>query len=378
LDGNFTSKGEKSMAINRIELKNFLVFQGDFAADFCPGVNVLIGGNATGKTTLLKVLYWACEFSNKSVLENNGNLQLNRSINSSPHNTIFLLYNYFNLEVPEKKTDVEFISNIKLYSDKIDTTYPALDVQISKNLGSIQFHDVGGVSPQHVALAQWCRLKIQSIFIPVTEMLSHSRGFLALNRERPVPFDCTEIDIISKAELEPTRDVTKNAQCVLDYISKVIVGKVVFDGKDFFVEHENDGSKIPFSLEASGYRKFGLLWKLLRNGLLENGSVLFWDEPENSLNPELVPVLVDILLTLARNGVQIFLATHNYHLARYFDVRKDKSIPVMYHNLSKAGDQIICNSSHEYIMSPDNLLEKAGEDLFNAVIADAMGVQNDE
>jgi len=36
------------MAINRVEIKDFLVFKDDFVADFCPGVNVLIVGNGTG------------------------------------------------------------------------------------------------------------------------------------------------------------------------------------------------------------------------------------------------------------------------------------------------------------------------------------------
>ena len=35
-----------------------------------------------------------------------------------------------------------------------------------------------------------------------------------------------------------------------------------------------------FSLEAEGLRKLGLIWKLIRNGLLEKGTVLLWDEPE--------------------------------------------------------------------------------------------------
>jgi AAA15 family ATPase/GTPase len=45
------------MAIDRVEIKDFLAFRGEFAADFCRGVNVIIGGNATGKTTLIKALY---------------------------------------------------------------------------------------------------------------------------------------------------------------------------------------------------------------------------------------------------------------------------------------------------------------------------------
>jgi recombinational DNA repair ATPase RecF len=40
-----------------MKLKDFLVFKGEFTADFCPGVNVLIGGNGTGKTTLMKTAY---------------------------------------------------------------------------------------------------------------------------------------------------------------------------------------------------------------------------------------------------------------------------------------------------------------------------------
>jgi predicted ATPase len=57
---------------------------------------------------------------------------------------------------------------------------------------------------------------------------------------------------------------------------------------------------------------------LVACGQLESGTALFWDEPENSLNPELVPALVEILLELSRNVVQIFIASHNKLLANYF------------------------------------------------------------
>ena len=368
------------MSVSRVEIKDLLVFKGEFTANFCPGVNVLIGKNGTGKTTLMKVLYWGCEFSNKSVLENGGILRLGVK-EDLPFNTIFLLYCYFNQLITSKNSGNDYNSSIessiKIYSDEIDSIHPVLDMSISKGLGSTQLHNIGTGCPQNVAFEKWCRLKVQSVFIPVTEMLSHSRGLLALNRERPLPFDYTEMDIISKAELEPTRHVTKNAKNVIDIISRIIEGEVTFDGKDFYIDRK-DGDSIPFSFEASGFRKFGLLWKLIRNGLLEKDSILFWDEPENSLSPELVPVLVDILLELSRNGVQVFIATHDYNFARYFDVRKDKTIPVAYHNLIKVDGQVICNSSSEYIKLPDNHIEKASANLFKAVVSDAMEVRNDE
>ncbi|MDR1920130.1 MAG: ATP-binding protein [Candidatus Adiutrix sp.] len=62
------------------------------------------------------------------------------------------------------------------------------------------------------------------------------------------------------------------------------------------------------------------------------GDHLFWDEPENSLNPELVPVLVEILLELSRGGAQIFLAPHSELLASYFTVNRQKDDKVKFYS----------------------------------------------
>lgn len=42
-----------------------------------------------------------------------------------------------------------------------------------------------------------------------------------------------------------------------------------------------------------------------------------WDEPEANLNPELYPLVAEILLELQENGVQIFLATHSYKISEW-------------------------------------------------------------
>ncbi len=63
------------MAIDRILLKDFLMFTGqEFEASFIDGVNVFIGANATGKSTLLKCIYAACKFSEEKLT----NIQFNR------------------------------------------------------------------------------------------------------------------------------------------------------------------------------------------------------------------------------------------------------------------------------------------------------------
>ena len=44
-----------------------MVFYESFRLDFCDGINVLIGENGVGKTTVLKMLYAASQWSNETV-----------------------------------------------------------------------------------------------------------------------------------------------------------------------------------------------------------------------------------------------------------------------------------------------------------------------
>jgi len=56
------------MKIKSVSIKNFTVFD-DFELNSSSGINVIIGGNGTGKTHLLKGLYAVCEsvnYENKS------------------------------------------------------------------------------------------------------------------------------------------------------------------------------------------------------------------------------------------------------------------------------------------------------------------------
>ncbi len=311
------------MAVARIEIKDFFMFKGKFEASFCPGVNVLIGGNGTGKTTLLRAT------AIQPLLSSTYTEGIKIALTAFENTPIF--------------RKVEFGN-----AGKVEV-FPFEDGEYNKN---------------------------KHIFIPANEMLAHPEIY-PMTEQYSLSYNNSEVDIIRNAMLPVTKEITPNASKVLDKIKKEIGGEVLYRDDKFFIT-KISGEKVPFALEASGFRKLGLLWKLLRNGLLESGSVLFWDEPENSLNPELVPVLVDILLELSRNGVQMFIATHDYNLARYFDVRENKDIPVMFHNLSKSDNgQIKCDSSSKYIKLSHNLLESASTDLFKAVVADAMGVRND-
>jgi predicted ATPase len=189
-------------------------------------------------------------------------------------------------------------------------------------------------------------------------MLSHSKGFLALSRERKIPFDKTQIDIVSKAELGEANNFSGIYTALFEKIEEVIDGTVIYYNDSFYTKKRN-GETVEFPLEAEGFRKFGLLWKLLKNGFFEKGSVLFWDEPETNINPESMSVLVDILLALSRNGVQIFIATHSEILAEYFAVSRQKNDEVMFYSLYKAGEQIKVDSNDRFdLLNPNKLTDE--------------------
>lgn len=60
------------------------------------------------------------------------------------------------------------------------------------------------------------------------------------------------------------------------------------------------------------------------NEVIQEGTVLLWDEPEANLNPELMSKLAGWLLALSRHGIQVILSTHEDHLLDYYSIRDAK------------------------------------------------------
>lgn len=334
------------MSIKTIEVRNVLVFQrgwrvsdkqervkDNFSLQFGDGINVLLGQNGTGKTTLLKMIYVATQWSNEQVDENKSKNLLQ-----------FFSNNLKDLDELKSASHEEELSYYKV----TDGTH-AFEESISHH-GLLDYEG-------------WRHRNIPSVFIPATEMLSHAKGFLALNQKFKMPFDATQIDIIVNASLPEAREEPAALHSVLEKISEAIGGTVIMEDDAFYVL-KKEGYKVDFSLEAEGLRKLGLLWKLIRNGLLEPGSVLLWDEPEANLNPELYPLVANILLELQKNGVQIFVATHSYNFAKYLEIRRSEKEQVRFHNLYKNENQVVVPSSADrmddleqnHIMMADNAL----------------------
>ena len=296
------------MAISKIQIKDFLMFK-DFTCEFNHGVNVIIGSNGTGKTTLL------------------------RAVAIQP--LLSYPYGNFGFHSFHKTSNLRKVGNVEVF--------PFSDGKYNKD---------------------------KHIFIPVAEMLSRIEIY-PMAQKYNMPYNNSEIDVLENAMQPETIELTPNASKVLDIIKKTIGGEVVYENNDFFIVSDN--IKTHFALAASGFQKLGLLWKLLRNGLVESESVLLWDEPENSLNPELISVLVEILLALQRGGVQIFLATHSEVLASYFDVLRKDNDSVKFYSLYKDGENIKIDSSDRFGLLTPNTLTTEQVKLYKKEIEKGLG-----
>jgi hypothetical protein len=100
---------------------------------------------------------------------------------------------------------------------------------------------------------------------------------------------------------------------------------VVMDAKSgrFHLQVPGEG-QMEMPLVAEGLRKFAMLARLISTGALLDKGYLFWDEPETNLNPKLIRIVAKIVVHLASQGIQVFVATHSLFLLREFEVELDQ------------------------------------------------------
>lgn len=339
--------------ITKITFEKFTAFE-KLEVNCSPGINVFVGANGTGKTHLLKCIYAACDItkSKKSFAE-----KINKVFLPSKGQIGRLV----------KRTSVsssgfvEVVRNIGAESLK-------LRLSMSNHTTVPEKAKISGASKR------WTENELESVYIPVKEMLSNAPGFRSLYARREISFEEVYPDIVDRALLPFLKGPTDAARRkILEILQKEMDGKVVIDNEEFFLR--NKQGKLEFTLLAEGIRKLALLWVLIQNGTLLNGSVLCWDEPEANLNPKLMRVVVEILLELQRMGVQVFLATHDYVLLKEFDLQLTESDKVLFHALYRDAHtgEIAVNSTDDYLRIEPNAIDDTFSDLYNRHVQRSLG-----
>ena len=204
-------------------------------------------------------------------------------------------------------------------------------------------------------------------------MLANAPGFRSLYESTELHFEAVYPDILTRAFRPPLRGPHEaQRRILLSNLRRIVGGRVHYENEEFVLSNK-DGN-LEFTLLAEGMRKLGLIWLLIQNGTLGDSSVLFWDEPETNLNPKLFGVIIDTLLTLQRNGVQVFLATHDYVILKELDLRMTPDDEVAFHSLYRDSDtdEIDCRTVGRLEHMHPNAIVDTFSALYNRDVAESL------
>ena len=288
--------------IKSLSLTNFTCF-GEYKFDFCKGINILIGKNGTGKTHILKAL--------AAIYKSNDDFK-NSSSKAKEKFESLLAENFISYFKPEQ------LGRLTRRMPGRSSTHVGLQTETGKLNFSFSTNSKSTVKIENLADIK----PISTLYLPPREMLSSYEGFESLVENREVSFDATYLQL-AKALKAPILKGSRYERIkqLITPLEEATEAKIIKENGRFYLK--NDTGKMEAHLVAEGLRKIASVMYLITNGCLSANSILFWDEPESNLNPKLIHIICDLLLQLANNGVQIFIASHDYLLTHRLSLHSE-------------------------------------------------------
>jgi len=299
--------------IRMLSVEGFTVFSRRETFSFVPGINIIVGGNDSGKSHLMKLCYAFCKWSNGG------------SRRSLPETWA---------EEKRLRKDllrvfgVQSLTNLTSRHDGCQAT--SLSVSMEGDKAPLGTADVGcrflagreedGLSLHPVPQRY---LRENAIFLSPREVLSIYPFYTQVGRRYPDLLDSASWDLCQALEEAPAPGklpLPGALQHVLRQIEALLSGHLCRLNGRFWLQRPG---MVPLELNlvAEGFKRLGTLGLLLDNGMVHSGTSLFWDEPEMNLNATHLPILVSIMMGMCRAGIQLMLTTHSLFLLRELTIQ---------------------------------------------------------
>ncbi len=309
-------------------------------------INLLIGGNGSGKTFLLKMLYSAIR----------------------------------TIETFHRGDDIRSITDI--LSDKLRWTLQTdrigelvrrgvseplfFEFNLEDQHFSYSFSPSASVKIKNVELIKKGRAA-NSIFLPAKEVLSI---FSVIKKSREIDlsfgFDDTYYDLVKALSFDPMRENNNSALLKSQKVLREIIkGKIDFDKNSMrWFYKDNNNCKYSIGVVSDGIKKISIFDRLLVNGYLNNNSIVFIDEIESSLQPNTICKFLDIVDDISEHmGVLFFITTHSQlTLKKLYLVAKKRKGTVTCISLNNNHSIDICDL---YYGIPENGIIDIVADLYN-------------
>ena len=275
-------------------------------------INLVVGGNGSGKTFLLKVLYSAMR-----TIE-----EYKRGDDRRTESDILTDKLYWTFQ-PDKIGDLvtkgaASLSCVVRFNDE-DFSY-SFGRDTTKQITSLE----NGIPPR----------SSNSIFLPAKEILSLQQIILkSREQDKVFGFDDTYLDLA-----RALRQATQKGKNYTEFaasrqsLEDILGGRIEYDEASGRWQFRKGSQKFPIGVTAEGIKKIAILDTLLGNRYLDLSAIVFFDEPESALHPSAISALLDIVATLASHGIQFFMASHSYFvIKKLFLIAQERklSIPVL-------------------------------------------------
>ncbi|MEO5728934.1 MAG: AAA family ATPase [Byssovorax sp.] len=315
--------------ITSLQVKNFTAFS-EAKLDFGKHLNVIVGENGTGKTHILKLAY--------SVLA--ASWEEGRTPTASvPDRSRFSgrlgdkLVNVFRPEA------LGHLVRRRKGRDRCDVRMTCINEAWDTSFSFSRKEMIG------VAISSRPRdfVDVAPIYLPTRELLTIYPGFVSLYESRYLEFEetwrdtCILLGVPLKKGIEE-----KRVRELLEPIESLMGGTIELDKSGRFYLRTASG-RMEMPLVAEGFRKLGMLARLIATGALLDKGCLFWDEPEANLNPRIIKHIASSIVELSLSGIQVFIATHSLFLLREIEMLledRERKIDVRFFGLHPSDDGV--------------------------------------
>lgn len=330
--------------IKNFQVQNFGCIN-SISVENLKGINLVVGPNSCGKSTLLKALYAA---KRSAELFQRG--KNDQSYQGLLYHKLRWIFQVDSLESLIKR-DASLSASVQFKADKAEVYF-----SIAKKRGLV-------CSPLYTYVKP---TPVNSVFLPAKEILSLQKLVIKTHSlDMEFGFDETYYDLAMALNSPTTKGKNSRGFVNSRKMLKDITGGVVsFDAKENRWFLKKDGHMFPIELASDGIKKIGILDTLLGNRFLTKSSVVFIDELESSLHPTAISKFLDIVYELSIYGVQFIISSHSYFVVKklYLLAQKNRqSIPII-------------SLDGEYRM--DDLLDGIPED--NQIISESIRLYEEE
>ena len=292
--------------IRKLTVEGMTVFQHQESFHFVPGINIIVGGNDSGKSHLMKLCYaiskWGCGGSRRDLPE----VWAEEKRLRQDLLRVFGTRDLTSLTSRRGGRNVQARVRCSLEGEKVPAGTADLAFSFKANC------EEEGL---RISTMPERYLSSNAVFLSPREVLSIYPCYMQAGKRYPELLDSASWELCRALENESSPALPHALRYVVKQIEQLLGGKLLRHNGRFYLQRPGQEA-LELNLIAEGFKRIGTLGLLIGNGTVRPGTSLFWDEPEMNLNAGHLPLLVNLMMTLCRAGVQLLLTTHSLFLLR--------------------------------------------------------------